>query len=103
MNVSDHLARAVQRYGTNAFAICDGSRSTLAELDVRAGALCSAIAALGLMKGDRVAVLLENSIQCIEIDFGLAKGGFVRVSLNPKVSNRDADYILGDAEPTMMI
>ena len=103
MNVPDHLARAVQRYGKNVFAICDESRATLAKIDARAGALCGALAAFGLKKGDRVAVLLENSLQCIEIDFGLAKGGFVRVSLNPKISSRDADYILGDAEPVAMI
>ena len=103
MNVPDHLSRAVQRYGKNVFAICDESRATLAEINARAGALCGALAALGLKKGDRVAVLLENSLQCIEIDFGLAKGGFVRVSLNPKSSSRDADYILGDAEPAMTI
>lgn len=103
MNVAQHLARAVERYGANVFAICDGRRATLASICDRATALANSLYGLGLVKGNRVVVLLENSIQCIEIDFGLARGGFVRVSLNPKISSHDAAYILEDSEPTLVI
>jgi len=103
MNVPDLLAQAAELNGDNVFAICDGRHATLGQLHSHAHVLCAALAGLGVNKGDRVAVLLENSIHCIEIDFGLANGGFVRVSLNPKISAPDADYILQDAEPVVVM
>ena len=103
MNVPDHITRAVKRFGDCLFVIANSRRVTLGQVASAAQSLCDALANLGLKKGDRVAVLLDNSVECIEIDFALALGGFVRVSLNPMVSLRDADYILGDAEPAAVI
>ena len=103
MNVPYLLDRAVRSYGGNIFAICDGREATLGEINAKASALAAALSRLDVHKGDRVAVLLENSVNCIEVDFALAKGGYVRVSLNPRITAREAEYILDDAEPVAVI
>ena len=90
MNVSQQIDRAVSRYGDNVFAMCDGREATLRAVDVKARALARSLFRLGVQKGDRVVVLLENSINCIEVDFGLARGGYVRVSMNPRITEREA-------------
>lgn len=97
MNVSDQIRRAVRRYGAMPAAICGDEIRSFLEIDDRANRLANALTALGVRKGDRVATLVENSVRCVEIDFALAKAGFVRVSLNPRSTAKDVAYILDDA------
>lgn len=97
MNVADQIRRAVRRYRDLPAAICGDETRTFLEIDERANRLANALTALGINKGDRVAIMVENSVRCIEIDFALAKAGFVRVSLNPRSTAKDVAYILGDA------
>lgn len=97
MNVAQQIRRAVRRYGMMPAAICGDETRSFLEIDDRANRLANALTALGLRKGDRVAALIENSVRCVEIDFALAKAGFVRVSLNPRSTAKDVAYILADS------
>jgi len=103
MIVPDQIARAVHRYGDNIAAICGDEKLTFRELDERTDRLARALLNLGLVKGDRVAALLENSNRCVEVDFALAKAGLVRVSLNPRSTAKDVSYILADSDARMLI
>jgi long-chain acyl-CoA synthetase len=97
MNVADQIRRAVRRYGPMPAAISGDESRSFDEIDERSNRLANALAARGLAKGDRVATLVENSVRCVEIDFALAKAGFVRVSLNPRSTAKDVAYILADS------
>jgi long-chain acyl-CoA synthetase len=101
--VPDHIARAAKLYPGAVAAICEGEHRTHREIDERSNRLANALLERGLAKGERVVVLLENSIRGIEIDFALGKAGLVRVSLNPRVTASELAYILDDAEPAAMI
>ncbi len=83
--------------------MCDGESCTHAEIDERSDRLANALLARGLARGERVVVLLENSIRCIEVDFGLCKAGLVRVPLNPRITAPELAYICDDAEPAAVI
>lgn len=98
MIASDHLHRAARLHGSRPLAICGDERRTYAEMEERTNRLANALLASGLEIGDRVGTWLENSIRCLELDFALAKAGLVRVSLNPKLSARESEFILADAE-----
>jgi acyl-CoA synthetase (AMP-forming)/AMP-acid ligase II len=98
MNVADQIHRAARLYGDAVAARCgDETRSFLA-IEERSNRLAQALLARGLGHGERVGVWLENSIRCIEIDFALAKAGLVRVSLNPRLTAGEAQYILRDSD-----
>jgi len=101
--VADHVRRAARLYAQQTAAICGAEKRSFAEVDERSDRLCNALLAMGLQAGDRVAAFLENSIRCLEVDFGLAKAGLVRVSLNPSATAAELDYILGDAEPRAIV
>jgi long-chain acyl-CoA synthetase len=103
MNVADQIRRAVRRYGPLPAAICGSESRSFIEIDDRANRLANALTALGIRKGDRVATLVENSVRCVEIDFALAKAGFVRVSLNPRSTAKDVAYILGDSQARALL
>ena len=98
MIASDHLHRAARLHGPRPLAICGDEVRSYAEMEERTNRLANALLASGLATGDRVGTWLENSIRCLELDFALAKAGLVRVSLNPKLSARESEFILADAE-----
>src|SRR5581483_11802276 len=103
MIVADHIRRAARQFPDRVAAICGGERRSHRELDERSSRFANALLARGLELGERVIVLLENSIRCIEIDFALSKAGLVRVALDPRVTAPELAYILADAEPAALV
>ena len=103
MVVADHVRRAARCYADHVAAICDGEQRSHGEIDERSSRFANALLARGLAPGERVIVLLDNSIRCIEVDFALAKAALVRVSLNPRVTAPELEYIVQDAEPSAIV
>lgn len=103
MNVADQLYRAARLYPDYLAFVQDDKQRTFRTMDERTNRLANALRAAGLSPGARVAILLENSIDFVEADFGIAKSGYVRVALNPRSTARDVAYILADAEAELFI
>jgi long-chain acyl-CoA synthetase len=103
MIIPDQIRRGTALYGDRIAAICGEERRSFDEIDARTSRLAQALTARGIGFGDRVATWLGNSIRCVETDFALAKGGFVRASLNPRLTAGEAEYILRDADARVLI
>jgi acyl-CoA synthetase (AMP-forming)/AMP-acid ligase II len=103
MNVVDHVRRAIALHADRALTVCGDEVRTYAAIDERTERLAHALADRGVRPGERVATWLVNSIRCIETDFGIAKGGFVRASINPKLTPREAEYIVADSDARVLI
>jgi acyl-CoA synthetase (AMP-forming)/AMP-acid ligase II len=73
----------------------DGREQTYAQLFERACRLSNALSALGLKKGDRVALLGPNGGETVEQVAGLAIGGFVRAGLYAHQTGEVNAYLLG--------
>ncbi len=58
---------------------------------------------LGLVKGDRVAVLAYNCLEWAEIYAATAKAGLVAVPVNFRLTAREAAYIIANAEAGAVI
>lgn len=58
---------------------------------------------LGLAKGDRVATICLNSTEFVISLFGLAKGGFVSVPVNPGLEPGELAYVLNHSEAKALI
>jgi len=71
--------------------------------DERARRLANALLGLGLVKGDRVAVLAYNCVEFAEIYAATAKAGLVAVPINFRLVAREALYIVEDAECAALI
>ena len=56
-----------------------------------------------LKKGDKVAVLLMNSIEWLPIYFGILKSGAVAVPLNYRYTSEEIKYCLEKADCTMLV
>ncbi len=103
MDVAHLVTRAARLYPNREAVVSGGVRRTLAEVDTRANRLANGLLALGLRRPDRVAVLLRNCAEYMEVDFGLAKAGLVRVSLNARLGLQDHRRTLEDADVTAVI
>ena len=63
-------------------------------LNARANQLGNALLGLGLVPGQRVALLAYNRIEWAEIYAALSKAGLIAVPINFRLTSREADFIL---------
>lgn len=72
----------------------DGGQVTAGELQAGAARRSAALAGLGLGRGDRIAVMLPNGRDWIELTFAAARLGLAIVSLNPRLGAKEvADLV----------
>lgn len=85
-------------------AIVDGDRVvTYAELDDRSNRLAHALAARGLDRGDRVAILARNCAQYVEVELAAAKAGFVVAALNWRLGDRELAHCVNLVAPKLAV
>ena len=81
--VAAHILRKqAQRIGEQVFVTCDDANITYAQADYRADCIAAAFNALGIAKGDRVALLLNNRMEYLDLWFGLSRIGAIQLPLN---------------------
>ncbi len=98
MNVGDSLAKAAVRFPGNTAVVHGDTRLTMKELLERVYRLGNALLSLGLKKGDRVGVLLNNCHQSVECFNALSCSGLVLVPMNSRYSAAEHLYMLDDSE-----
>ena len=103
MSIADILVRAAAAFGDST-AIVDRDRSfTYFELATRAGSLAGAFARRGLGRGDRIAVLAQNSHEFAEAYFAAAAAAAILVPVNTRLSAREIRQILKDSGARALI
>jgi acyl-CoA synthetase (AMP-forming)/AMP-acid ligase II len=107
MTTQLNIAHGLRQFAVlspGAAAVRDGSVTvTYAELHDRSNRLAQALLAGGVEVGDRVGVLLYNSVAFFETAGALAKAGLVSVALNHKLTAAEITYILGHSGATALI
>ena len=76
---------------------------TFAQWHERASRLANGLLALGLVKGDRVALLAYNCIEWMEMYAALARAGLVAVPINFRLSAPEIAYIASHCEARAFI
>src|SRR5262245_3230054 len=85
----DYLDALARDHGSRTALLFKGARTTYSALQQESNAFAAALAALGVRRGDRVALLLPNSPQFFVAEFGVWKVGAIAVALNPMYSERE--------------
>ena len=97
MQIGSLIRRAALYHG-DATCLTEGSRDvSFREFDRLTDVVGHALLARGLKPGDRVGVLLPNSIECLVAYYALAKAGLVRVGLNTRETIENHCYKLADS------
>lgn len=103
IGVAELLARAVQSSPDRTFATFEGAPLSLADLDQQSSAFASWLRDAGVESGDRVAVMLRNSIDAVAVVFALAKAGAVWVPVNPQQRGAGLAYVIDHARPRLVV
>ena len=69
----------------------------------RVEALCAALAAFGVQKGDRVAFQVEKSAGVFPLHLALLAAGAVQLPLNPTYPDAEVRALLADAGPSLVV
>ncbi len=86
------------------FLICvDGDRATFAEADRQASRIANALTALGIGKGDRVAVMLPNGLEHCYAWLGISRAGAVLVAVNVEYRGTFLTHVLGSSRASVLI
>ena len=72
-------------------------RSNWGEVAKRSRKLASALGKLGLEEGDRCATIAWNNVRHLEIYFGVAGGGYICHTVNPRLHPEQLIYIINHA------
>ncbi len=75
---------------------------TFSQVNARINQLNNALAALGLVAGDRVAILSRNRPEYFEV-YGSAKSGLITVPLNWRLASRELLHTIKDSRPTVIV
>ena len=103
MNLGQMLKINARHFPTTT-ALKDKDRSfTYPETNSRVNRLSHSLVGIGLKKGDKVAVLLENCIEIIEIYLAVAKTGIIIVPMNFRLVGKDIDYIVNNSDAKALI
>lgn len=80
-----------------------GETRTYTELDSRTNRLANSFLSRGLRKGDRIAVMLYNCVEFVEICCACAKIGVVVVTINWRFVGKEVEYVINDSDAKMII
>jgi long-chain acyl-CoA synthetase len=97
------LGRAARYFPERTALAANGARSTFRELHDRVGRISAALTKHGFKAGDRLAILLPNEPDYIELVYACAWLGIIAVPLNTRLSGKEIDGILADARPHGLI
>ncbi len=97
MQIGSLINRAAL-YFKDAPCLTEGDRTlSFREFDAVTDRLANALRERGLESGDRVSVILPNSIDCLIAYYAIAKAGLVRVQLNTRETLENHRYKIEDS------
>jgi long-chain acyl-CoA synthetase len=97
MNVAKNLERARIFFPDKAAILFEGKSYTYRQLDEDVNRLANGLRALGVERGDRVAIFLPNSPGFVMDYFATQKIGAIAVSLNVLLKRDEVKYIVDDS------
>ncbi len=102
MNVGSLITHHA-RYRPNHIAVIfENTRLTYADYNRRINRLANAMLAQGIIKGDKVATLLPNSLELMEVYWAAAKIGAVTVPLSNLLRGKGLATLLNDSDTKMV-
>ena len=103
MNIAWWVQRWSDLHPQKPAIIFEGEQISYSELDRRANRTACWLQSVGIEKGDRVAVLLSNCPEFLEIYFACSRLGAIFVPINFRSAIPEVDYFLKNARPRLFI
>jgi acyl-CoA synthetase (AMP-forming)/AMP-acid ligase II len=93
------IGRAIRYYPEQPALSLDHSTLTFSQLHDRVKRLAAGLSSAGFKKGERLAILLPNAPEYIELVYACSWLGVIAVPINVRLSTLEIDRVLVDASP----
>jgi long-chain acyl-CoA synthetase len=103
VTLAEALARSAVRFPDNPALFFQGTTVTFKQLDEMVSRFASALVALGLKPGDRVATLLPNIVQMVVATYGAFRAGAIVVTNNPLYTDRELEHQFKDSGSKFLV
>ena len=97
------LTRTAGRFPDRDALIFMGTRITYRELEGLVNRFARALTALGVKRGDKVAMILPNVPQIVIAEYAVFRIGGVNVMNNPLYTEKELTYQLNDSDSTVLV
>src|SRR3979490_2921263 len=97
------IGRALQHFPQHQSLVRDGQTVTFLELDFRVRKIAAALQRRGFLSGDRLAFLMPNGADYIELVYACSLLGGGAVPINTRYAGAEIDRLLHDAGPRGLI
>ena len=101
--VQHFLENSAKRLPDKVALVCGEDRLTYRQLNHLADRLAHSLVDMGIRRQDRVAILLDNSIESVIALFGVLKAGGIFIMLSAGLKTKKLNYILQDAGARALI
>jgi len=89
--------RACEKYSNDPLATFEGDSIRYGRAWEEAGALSSALAGLGVEKGDSVGLMMSNQLGYVTADLACVRGGYAKVAMNDMLTEDEYEHIISDS------
>jgi long-chain acyl-CoA synthetase len=103
VSCADVFRESARLYPKKTALVYFDTRFTYAELDELTDRFAAFLKDLGVGKGDRVALYMQNIPAYVIAEYGCWKRGAVVVPMNPMLKEREIEYLLQDCTPRLMV
>ena len=103
MNFFRLIDESCQRAPSSTALIIGDEQISYGELGTRIGCVASSLRELGVQPGDRLALLMPNSVEYLVSYYALLRIGAVAVPLNPLLREPEVHYIMEDCQASGLI
>ncbi|MBG7617761.1 MAG: acyl--CoA ligase, partial [Chloroflexi bacterium] len=103
MHLGKMLEGAERRWGSKTAVKLGDDTLSYTELNSASNRLAHSLRALGIKRGDRVVILLNNSLQFVISYFGIVKLGAIAVPLDTKYRLKELSCLFEDCRPKAII
>lgn len=97
------LGRAARYHSEQTALFIEGTPITFRELDSRVARIAGGLIKHGLRQGDRLAVLLPNGPDFIQLVYACSRLGLIIVPINTESSAAEIDRVLNDSTPRGLV
>lgn len=97
------LEQSADRLPGKTAIVHENVRATYGEIEVEANRIARCLRERGVTEGDRVALILENSVEYVSGYYGILKAGAVASPLSNALKPDGLNFYLGDLQPAAII
>lgn len=103
MPIDRILSKSAERFGEKTAIIWNEREYSFKDLDTLSNRFANALLGIGVAKGDRICIFMQNSPEFVISHFGILKAGGVTVPLNVMYRRRELVHMVNDSGAKIMV